>query len=79
MATKLSNFHERFSLEQLVDLRNCLFFPFSERVSATGVEGLRLKEGGNINRSLACLGNVISALGEAVKYVYSQESEGMYE
>ena len=36
---------------------------FSERVSATGAEGLRLKEGGNINKSLACLGNVISALG----------------
>ena len=37
--------------------------PPSERVSATGAEGLRLKEGGNINKSLASLGNVISALG----------------
>ena len=35
----------------------------SERASATGAEGIRLKEGGNINRSLVCLGNVISALG----------------
>lgn len=40
----------------------CLFC-FSERASATGAEGIRLKEGGNINRSLVCLGNVISALG----------------
>ncbi len=30
----------------------------------TGAEGVRLKEGGNINRSLVCLGTVISALGE---------------
>ena len=41
-----------------------LLLLISERVSATGAEGLRLKEGGNINRSLACLGNVISALGK---------------
>ena len=36
----------------------------SERASQTGAEGERLKEGGIINRSLVCLGNVISALGE---------------
>lgn len=41
-----------------------LYFPLSERASATGAEGERLKEGGNINRSLVCLGTVISALGE---------------
>lgn len=39
---------------------NCLL---SERASATGAEGIRLKEGGNINKSLVSLGNVISALG----------------
>ena len=36
----------------------------SERAAATGATGERLKEGGNINRSLVTLGNVISALGE---------------
>ena len=36
----------------------------SERASATGAEGDRLREGGNINRSLVCLGTVISALGK---------------
>ena len=40
-----------------------LYVPLSERASATGAEGIRLKEGGNINKSLVCLGNVISALG----------------
>ena len=38
----------------------------SERASATGAEGERLKEGGNINRSLVCLGTVISALGKEI-------------
>ena len=36
----------------------------SERVSATGAEGDRLKEGGSINRSLVCLGTVISTLAD---------------
>ena len=36
----------------------------SERASATGAEGERLKEGGSINRSLVCLGSVISALAD---------------
>ena len=43
---------------------SCVSCVFSERASATGAQGIRLKEGGNINRSLACLGNVISALGK---------------
>ena len=38
-------------------------FVCSERAGATGATGDRLKEGGNINRSLVTLGNVISALG----------------
>ena len=41
----------------------------SERAAATGATGERLKEGGNINRSLVTLGNVISALGELVALV----------
>ena len=42
---------------------------YSERASATGAEGIRLKEGGSINKSLVCLGNVISALGMWYKNV----------
>ncbi|EKF39026.1 MCAK-like kinesin, putative [Trypanosoma cruzi marinkellei] len=44
------------SLLTLVDLAG------SERVSATGAEGLRLKEAQNINLSLSLLGNVIRKL-----------------
>ena len=40
------------------------FLHCSERVSATGAEGARLKEGRSINRSLVCLGSVISALAD---------------
>lgn len=41
----------------------CLLF-ISERADATGATGVRLKEGGNINKSLVTLGSVISSLGE---------------
>ncbi|KAI8967250.1 hypothetical protein BDF20DRAFT_829796 [Mycotypha africana] len=36
----------------------------SERVNSTGATGIRLKEGANINKSLATLGKVIAALAE---------------
>lgn len=39
----------------------------SERVKHTNVEGERLKEGCNINRSLHVLGNVINSLVESAK------------
>ncbi|MBE7326223.1 hypothetical protein IEQ44_16465, partial [Nocardioides sp. Y6] len=42
----------------------------SERADATGASGLRLKEGGNINKSLVTLGNVISSLGKHSHYYY---------
>ena len=42
----------------------------SERASATGAVGIRLKEGGNINKSLVSLGNVISALGTIIHCIY---------
>ena len=48
---------ETVSKVHLVDLAG------SERADATGATGVRLKEGGNINKSLVTLGNVISALG----------------
>ena len=54
------------SLDLAVDKSMVLYFVHSERASATGAEGERLKEGGNINRSLVCLGTVISSLGEFV-------------
>ena len=41
----------------------------SERATATGAEGERLKEGGSINKSLVCLGTVISSLGEQPSYM----------
>ncbi|XP_057358692.1 kinesin-like protein KIF16B isoform X6 [Manis pentadactyla] len=49
---------ETVSKIHLVDLAG------SERADATGATGLRLKEGGNINKSLVTLGNVISALAD---------------
>lgn len=36
----------------------------SERANSTGAQGVRLKEGANINKSLTTLGKVISALAE---------------
>eukprot|EP00794_Sanderia_malayensis_P020150 gene20150-22124_t len=49
---------ETVSKINLVDLAG------SERASASGATGLRLKEGGSINKSLTTLGTVISALAE---------------
>ena len=46
------------SVINLVDLAG------SERASSTGAVGERLKEGGNINKSLLILGNVINALAD---------------
>lgn len=40
------------------------FLFLSERASASGAVGDRLKEGANINKSLVTLGIVISTLGE---------------
>ena len=40
----------------------------SERVSATGAEGIRFREGTFINKSLLVLGNVISKLSEGSRY-----------
>ena len=49
---------ETVSKIHLVDLAG------SERADITGATGVRLKEGGNINKSLVTLGNVISSLGQ---------------
>ena len=39
----------------------------SERVSKTGAEGLRMKEGASINKSLLTLGTVINKLSEGAQ------------
>jgi len=49
---------EKVSVLRLVDLAG------SERAAATGATGERLREGGNINKSLVTLGRVISVLAE---------------
>ena len=49
----------KFGKLSLIDLAG------SERVSISGSKGMRLIEGGNINRSLLVLGNCINALCEA--------------
>ncbi|KAJ3675657.1 hypothetical protein LUZ60_004699 [Juncus effusus] len=51
----------RVSVLNLVDLAG------SERISKTGAEGMRLKEGKYINKSLTALGNVINKLSESSK------------
>ena len=49
---------EKFSVINLVDLAG------SEKADQTGATGDRLKEGCAINKSLTCLGNVISVLAD---------------
>ncbi len=51
-------------------------FLCSERATATGAEGERLKEGGSINKSLVCLGTVISSLGELALWLTGSNNEG---
>ncbi|KAH0933992.1 hypothetical protein HID58_011109 [Brassica napus] len=51
----------RVSVLNLVDLAG------SERASKTGAEGVRLKEGSHINKSLMTLGTVIKKLSEGVE------------
>jgi centromeric protein E len=52
------SFAVKIGIMHLVDLAG------SERVSKTGAEGVRLREGANINKSLLTLGNVIKSLSE---------------
>lgn len=51
----------RVSVLNLVDLAG------SERIAKTGADGMRLKEGKHINKSLMVLGNVINKLSDGVK------------
>lgn len=47
----------------------------SERLKSTEVEGVRLKEAMNINKSLSSLGDVISALGNKSKHIPYRNSK----
>jgi hypothetical protein len=53
------------------EVRKCKFhfvdLAGSERAKRTGAEGIRLREGIDINKGLLALGNVISALGDEQK------------
>lgn len=51
--------------QNLVDLAG------SERIAKTGADGVRLKEGKYINKSLMILGNVINKLSEGSKQRYT--------
>ena len=64
---------ERISAKlTLVDLAG------SERVKKTGAEGLRLKEGININKGLFVLGQVVSALSELAQRAGSCENSSIH-
>ncbi len=47
----------------------------SERHSKTGTTGERLKEGGNINKSLTTLGLVISSLADGLHVMRSSHAQ----
>lgn len=56
--------HNSITGEKSEGTLNLVDLAGSERLSQSKVEGARLKETQNINRSLSCLGDVIGALGQ---------------
>ena len=61
---------ENLHVHELLVHKACFSVIFcSERASASGAAGDRLKEGANINKSLVTLGIVISTLGKYVALV----------
>lgn len=50
----------------------------SERLKKTGAEGMRLKEGININKGLFVLGQVVSALSERGQSARSSDSHSIH-
>ncbi len=62
----------RVSHLNLVDLAG------SERAGQTGAEGIRLKEGGHINKSLLTLATVIAKLAEGERYTCHLSKQQTY-
>ncbi|KAJ3367612.1 hypothetical protein HDU91_001280, partial [Kappamyces sp. JEL0680] len=59
-----TNMNEKSSRSHTIFRMNLVDLAGSERVALTGAEGIRLKEGGHINKSLLALGTVIAKLSE---------------
>ncbi|EYC31497.1 hypothetical protein Y032_0004g2187 [Ancylostoma ceylanicum] len=59
----------RCSIMNLVDLAG------SENAAAAGTQGLRQKEGANINRSLLALSKVVSSLADNLKFIPYRDSK----
>ncbi|KAJ3276864.1 hypothetical protein HDV01_002919 [Terramyces sp. JEL0728] len=59
-----TNMNEKSSRSHTIFRMNLVDLAGSERVGHTGAEGIRLKEGGHINKSLLALSTVISKLSE---------------
>ncbi|CAH6789042.1 Cenpe [Phodopus roborovskii] len=64
MNQRSSRSHTIFRMPFLSFLQNLVDLAGSERAAQTGAEGVRLKEGCNINRSLFILGQVIKKLSD---------------
>ncbi|KAL8152097.1 hypothetical protein V2J09_021905 [Rumex salicifolius] len=63
-----SNFSDYWSSDAIrVSTLNLVDLAGSERIAKTGADGVRLKEGKYINKSLMVLGNVINKLSEGAK------------
>ena len=62
-------------------IRTWLILAGSERPSVIGTKGIRLKEGGFINKSLFALGNVINIinkLSEEERYIILRDNASMH-
>ncbi|VDP16141.1 unnamed protein product [Heligmosomoides polygyrus] len=68
-AVKLGGSATRCSVMNLVDLAG------SENAAAAGTQGLRQKEGANINRSLLALSKVVSSLADKQKFIPYRDSK----
>jgi kinesin family member 1 len=53
--------------EELIFILSLVDLAGSERATSTGATGTRLREGGNINKSLTTLGRVIACLADSEK------------